>query len=43
MDRGTGGRGDVGVGGTLLVAVMLLLSLLLWRRSGGLGSGGIVS
>ena len=38
-----GGRGDVGVGGTLLVAVTLLLSLLLWRRRGVLGPGGIVS
>ena len=43
VDKGTGGRGDVGVGRTLLVAMMLLLSLLLWRRRGALGPRGIVS
>ena len=35
-----GGRGSGG--NRLLVPVMLLLSLLLWRRSGGLGPGGII-
>ena len=37
-----GGRGSGG-GGVPLVAVMLLLSLLLWRQWGVLGPGGIVS